>query len=121
MLTSWKAMTLRRWIGHPRSLSPDDRSYAARVADAPNYMATLISQGAVAGLVDKKYAAQLRNNINPERASSTNKLSRQTRRYESEERRISRGRCARQCVANTYTLNNSFGSAVLQRAPPADE
>jgi gamma-glutamyltranspeptidase/glutathione hydrolase len=69
----------------------------------------------VAGLTDKSYAAQLRSSISPERASnSTEVRAGRPSGYESDETTHftvvdSEGNA----VANTYTLNNSYGSAAV--------
>src|SRR3989442_748333 len=67
----------------------------------------------IAGLVDKKYAAQLRNTINPDRASSSEQVrAGKPVGYESEETTHFTVLDAEgNAVANTYTLNNSYGSA----------
>ena len=71
----------------------------------------------IAGLVDKKYATQLRNTINPQRASSSEQVKAgKPLGYESEETTHftvvdSQGNA----VSNTYTLNNSYGSAVVAK------
>src|SRR6266851_828431 len=71
----------------------------------------------VAGLVDKKYAAQLRKTINPERASSSEQVKAgKPLGYESEETtHFTVVDDEGNAVANTYTLNNSFGSAVVAK------
>jgi gamma-glutamyltranspeptidase/glutathione hydrolase len=71
----------------------------------------------VAGLIDKAYAAKLRSTINAERASTSVEVSAgQPTGYESEETTHftivdSEGNA----VANTYTLNNSYGSAAVAK------
>ncbi len=71
----------------------------------------------IAGLTDKKYALQLRETINPARASSSEQVKAgKPSGYESEETTHftvvdSEGNA----VANTYTLNNSYGSAVVAK------
>lgn len=71
----------------------------------------------VAGLIDKKYAAQLRNTIDSQRASSSAQVKAgKPTGYESEETTHftvvdSEGNA----VANTYTLNNSYGSGVVAK------
>ena len=71
----------------------------------------------VAGLTDKKYAAQLRQTINPERASSSEQVKAgKPSGYESDETThftVVDGEG--NAVANTYTLNNSYGSAVVAK------
>src|SRR3989449_6138591 len=71
----------------------------------------------IAGLVDKKYAAQLRNTINPERASSSKQVKAgKPLGYESEETtHFTVVDAEGNAVANTYTLNNSYGSAVVAK------
>src|SRR5438132_2009759 len=71
----------------------------------------------VAGLTDKKYAAQLRNTINPERASSSEQVKAgKPVGYESEETtHFTVVDAEGNAVSNTYTLNNSYGSAVVAK------
>ena len=71
----------------------------------------------VAGLVDKKYAAQLRNTINPDRASSSEEVrAGKPVGYESDETtHFTVVDAEGNAVANTYTLNNSYGSAVVAK------
>src|SRR5437899_2295046 len=71
----------------------------------------------VAGLVDKKYAPQLRNTINPDRASSSEQVrAGKPVGYESEETtHFTVVDAEGNAVANTYTLNNSYGSAVVAK------
>ena len=71
----------------------------------------------VAGLVDKKYAAQLRNTINPDRASSSEQVrAGKPVGYESDETtHFTVVDAEGNAVANTYTLNNSYGSAVVAK------
>jgi gamma-glutamyltranspeptidase/glutathione hydrolase len=71
----------------------------------------------VAGLLDKAYAAKLRGTINPERASSSTEVrAGQPAGYEASETThftvVDREGNA---VANTYTLNDSFGSKATAR------
>jgi gamma-glutamyltranspeptidase/glutathione hydrolase len=87
-------------------------------ADRAEYMGdTDFVKVPIAGLVDKKYAAQLRSTINNERASSSEQVKAgKPLGYESEETTHftvvdSEGNA----VANTYTLNNSYGSAVVAK------
>jgi gamma-glutamyltranspeptidase/glutathione hydrolase len=87
-------------------------------ADRAEYMGdTDFVKVPIAGLVDKKYAAQLRETINPARASSSEQVKAgKPVGYESEETTHftvvdSEGNA----VANTYTLNNSYGSAVVAK------
>jgi gamma-glutamyltranspeptidase / glutathione hydrolase len=69
----------------------------------------------VAGLVDKSYAAKLRATINIERASTSEEVrAGRPAGYESEETThftVVDG--DGNAVANTYTLNNSYGSAAV--------
>jgi gamma-glutamyltranspeptidase/glutathione hydrolase len=71
----------------------------------------------VAGLVDKKYAAQLRTTINPARASSSEQVKAgKPSGYESDETtHFTVVDADGNAVANTYTLNNSYGSAVVAK------
>jgi gamma-glutamyltranspeptidase / glutathione hydrolase len=85
-------------------------------ADRAEYMGdTDFVKVPIAGLVDKKYAAQLRNTINPERASTSEQVTAgKPLGYESEETtHFTVVDAAGNAVSNTYTLNNSFGSAVV--------
>ena len=71
----------------------------------------------VAGMIDKAYAARLRSSINTERASTSAEVrAGRPAGYESEETTHftvvdSEGNA----VANTYTLNNSYGSAAMAK------
>jgi gamma-glutamyltranspeptidase/glutathione hydrolase len=71
----------------------------------------------VAGLIDKAYAAKLRSTINPARASTSVDISAgQPTGYESEETtHFTVVDMAGNAVANTYTLNNSYGSAAVAK------
>ena len=87
-------------------------------ADRAEYMGdTDFVKVPIAGLTDKRYAAQLRETINPARASSSEQVKAgKPVGYESEETTHftvvdSEGNA----VANTYTLNNSYGSAVVAK------
>ena len=87
-------------------------------ADRAEYMGdTDFVKVPIAGLIDKKYAAQLRNTIHPERASTSEQVKAgRPVGYESDETTHftvvdSEGNA----VANTYTLNNSYGSAVVAK------
>jgi gamma-glutamyltranspeptidase/glutathione hydrolase len=85
-------------------------------ADRAEYMGdTDFVKVPIAGLVDKKYAAQLRNTINPERASASEQVKAgKPLGYESEETtHFTVVDAAGNAVSNTYTLNNSYGSAVV--------
>src|SRR2546423_7321002 len=84
-------------------------------ADRAEYMGdTDFVKVPVAGLIDKKYAAQLRKSINPERASTSEQVKAgRPVGYESEETtHFTVVDAEGNAVANTYTLNNSYGSAV---------
>ncbi|MEO8436277.1 MAG: gamma-glutamyltransferase [Pyrinomonadaceae bacterium] len=71
----------------------------------------------VAGLVDKSYAANLRKSINPERASTSEEVrAGRPLGYESEETtHFTVVDAEGNAVANTYTLNNSYGSAAVAK------
>jgi gamma-glutamyltranspeptidase/glutathione hydrolase len=71
----------------------------------------------VAGLIDKDYAAKLRSSINPQRASTSVEISAgQPVGHESEETtHFTVVDAAGNAVANTYTLNNSYGSAAVAK------
>ena len=71
----------------------------------------------VAGLIDKSYAAKLRRTINADRASTSVEISAgQPTGYESEETtHFTVVDAEGNAVANTYTLNNSYGSAVVAK------
>jgi gamma-glutamyltranspeptidase / glutathione hydrolase len=87
-------------------------------ADRAEYMGdTDFVKVPIAGLVDKKYAAQLRNTINPDHASSSEQVKAgKPLGYESEETtHFTVVDAEGNAVANTYTLNNSYGSAVVAK------
>jgi gamma-glutamyltranspeptidase / glutathione hydrolase len=87
-------------------------------ADRAEYMGdTDFVKVPIAGLTDKKYAAQLRNTINPARASSSEQVKAgKPVGYESEETtHFTVVDTEGNAVANTYTLNNSYGSAVVAK------
>jgi gamma-glutamyltranspeptidase/glutathione hydrolase len=87
-------------------------------ADRAEYMGdTDFAKVPIAGLIDKKYAAQLRSTINPERASSSEQVKAgKPVGYESEETtHFTIVDAEGNAVANTYTLNNSYGSAVVAK------
>src|SRR5258706_6544170 len=87
-------------------------------ADRAEYMGdTDYVKVPIPGLVDKKYAAQLRTTINPERASSSEQVKAgKPTGYESEETtHFTVVDTEGNAVANTYTLNNSYGSAVVAK------
>ena len=69
----------------------------------------------VAGLIDKSYAAKLRSTISPERASTSAEVrAGRPTGYESEETtHFTVVDAQGNAVANTYTLNNSYGSAAM--------
>lgn len=71
----------------------------------------------VAGLIDKSYAAKLRETINPQRASASVEVhAGQPTGYESEETtHFTVVDAEGNAVANTYTLNNSYGSAAVAK------
>jgi gamma-glutamyltranspeptidase/glutathione hydrolase len=71
----------------------------------------------VAGLVDKSYAAKLRATISTERASTSAEVrAGRPAGYESEETtHFTVVDAEGNAVANTYTLNNSYGSAAVAR------
>lgn len=87
-------------------------------ADRAEYMGdTDFVKVPIAGLIDKKYAEQLRNTINPERASTSEQVKAgKPLGYESEETtHFTVVDAEGNAVANTYTLNNSYGSAVVAK------
>ena len=71
----------------------------------------------VAGLVEKSYAAKLRSTISTERASTSVEISAgQPVGHESEETtHFTVVDAEGNAVANTYTLNNSYGSAAVAK------
>jgi gamma-glutamyltranspeptidase/glutathione hydrolase len=71
----------------------------------------------VLGLVDKSYAATLRRTINTDRASTSAEVrAGRPAGYESEETtHFTVVDAEGNAVANTYTLNNSYGSAAVAR------
>src|ERR1043166_5432279 len=87
-------------------------------ADRAEYMGdTDFVKVPIAGLIDKQYAAQLRSTINTERASSSEQVKAgKPMGYESDETtHFTVVDAEGNAVANTYTLNNSFGSAVVAK------
>ncbi len=87
-------------------------------ADRAEYMGdTDFVKVPIAGLIDKKYAAQLRGTINPERASTSEQVKAgKPTGYESDETtHFTVVDAEGNAVANTYTLNNSYGSAVVAK------
>jgi gamma-glutamyltranspeptidase/glutathione hydrolase len=71
----------------------------------------------VAGLIDKHYADTLRRTINADRASTSAEVrAGRPAGYESEETtHFTVVDAAGNAVANTYTLNNSYGSAAVAK------
>jgi gamma-glutamyltranspeptidase/glutathione hydrolase len=71
----------------------------------------------VAGLIDKSYAAKLRGTINIEIASTSSEISAgKPTGYESDETtHFTVVDAEGNVVANTYTLNNSYGSAAVAK------
>lgn len=71
----------------------------------------------VAGLIDKSYAAKLRSSISSDRASTSIEISAgQPVGHESEETtHFTVVDAEGNAVANTYTLNNSYGSAAVAK------
>src|SRR6185295_11103425 len=71
----------------------------------------------VAGLIDKSYAAKLRETINAERASTSVEVrAGKPAGHESEETtHFTVVDAEGNAVANTYTLNNSYGSAAVAK------
>ena len=71
----------------------------------------------VAGLIDKTYAATLRATINPDRASTSAEVrAGRPAGYESEETtHFTVVDAEGNAVSNTYTLNNSYGSAAVAK------
>ena len=71
----------------------------------------------VAGLIDKAYAAKLRGTINAERASTSVEVrAGKPAGHESEETtHFTVVDAEGNAVANTYTLNNSYGSAAVAK------
>ena len=85
-------------------------------ADRAEYMGdTDFVKVPIAGLIDKSYADKLRQSINFERASSSTEVrAGQPTGYESEETtHFTVVDDQGNAVANTYTLNDSFGSGVV--------
>jgi gamma-glutamyltranspeptidase/glutathione hydrolase len=71
----------------------------------------------VGGLIDKSYAAKLRDTINADRASTSVEVrAGRPTGYESDETtHFTVVDAEGNAVANTYTLNNSFGSAAVAK------
>ena len=87
-------------------------------ADRAEYMGdTDFVKVPIAGLLDKSYADKLRKSINFERASSSTEVSAgRPMGYESEETtHFTVVDAQGNAVANTYTLNDSFGSGVVAK------
>ena len=87
-------------------------------ADRAEYMGdTDFVKVPIAGLIDKGYADKLRSSINTERASSsTDVRAGRPAGYESEETtHFTVVDAEGNAVANTYTLNNSYGSAAMAK------
>jgi gamma-glutamyltranspeptidase / glutathione hydrolase len=87
-------------------------------ADRAEYMGdTDFVKVPIAGLIDKKYAEQLRSTINLDRASTSEQVKAgKPLGYESEETtHFTLVDAEGNAVANTYTLNNSYGSAVVAK------
>jgi gamma-glutamyltranspeptidase / glutathione hydrolase len=87
-------------------------------ADRAEYMGdTDFVKVPIAGLIDKKYANQLRSTIDSDRASSSLQVKAgKPMGYESEETtHFTVVDAEGNAVANTYTLNNSYGSAVVAK------
>jgi gamma-glutamyltranspeptidase/glutathione hydrolase len=87
-------------------------------ADRAEYMGdTDFVKVPIAGLVDKKYAAKLRGTIDERRASTSEQVKAgKPAGYESDETtHFTVVDAEGNAVANTYTLNNSYGSAVVAK------
>ncbi|HVF68271.1 MAG TPA: gamma-glutamyltransferase [Pyrinomonadaceae bacterium] len=71
----------------------------------------------VAGLVDKSYAERLRKGISMQRASTSQEVraGRPTGAESEETTHFTVVDAAGNCVSNTYTLNDSYGSKVVMR------
>ena len=71
----------------------------------------------IAGLIDKTYAEKLRSTINTERASNSNDVrAGRPAGYESDETtHFTVVDAEGNAVSNTYTLNNSYGSAAMAK------
>ena len=87
-------------------------------ADRAEYMGdTDFVSVPIAGLIDKKYAAKLRGTIDEEKASTSAQVKAgKPAGYESDETtHFTVVDAEGNAVANTYTLNNSYGSAVVAK------
>jgi len=71
----------------------------------------------IAGMIDKKYAAKLRSTIDEDKASTSAQVKAgKPAGYESDETtHFTVVDAEGNAVANTYTLNNSYGSAVVAK------
>jgi gamma-glutamyltranspeptidase/glutathione hydrolase len=87
-------------------------------ADRAEYMGdTDFVKVPIAGLIDKSYASKLRSTIDPQRASTSEQVKAgKPAGYESDETtHFTVVDADGNAVANTYTLNNSYGSAVVAK------
>lgn len=87
-------------------------------ADRAEYMGdTDFVKVPIEGLIEKGYAARLRDSIDPERASSseTVRAGRPVGVESEETTHFTVVDAEGNAVANTYTLNNSYGSAVVAK------
>jgi gamma-glutamyltranspeptidase / glutathione hydrolase len=87
-------------------------------ADRAEYMGdTDFVKVPIAGLLDKSYADKLRRSINPERASSSTEVraGRPTGHESEETTHFTVVDAQGNAVANTYTLNDWFGSGVVAK------
>jgi len=87
-------------------------------ADRAEYMGdTDFVKVPIPGLIDKAYAARLRATINTERASTSDEIrAGRPAGYESEETtHFTVVDAQGNAVSNTYTLNNSYGSAAVAK------
>jgi gamma-glutamyltranspeptidase/glutathione hydrolase len=87
-------------------------------ADRAEYMGdTDFVKVPIAGLIDKKYAAKLRGTIDEQRASTSEQVKAgKPAGYESDETtHFTVVDAEGNAVSNTYTLNNSYGSAVVAK------
>ncbi|HYW74027.1 MAG TPA: gamma-glutamyltransferase [Pyrinomonadaceae bacterium] len=87
-------------------------------ADRAEYMGdTDFVKVPITGLTDKKYAAQLRSTISMDRASTSEQVKAgKPLGYESDETtHFTVVDAEGNAVSNTYTLNNSYGSAVVAK------
>ena len=87
-------------------------------ADRAEYMGdTDFVKVPIAGLIDKAYAARLRSSINTDRASSSAEVrAGRPAGYESDDTtHFTVVDAEGNAVSNTYTLNNSYGSAAMAK------